>query len=196
MTGVGGRWGAWRQALARGIFPHQLAWFLELPARRLVMSPELLASRLPLRPDASVLEIGPGSGYYSLEVALRIPAGRLELFDIQPEMLARCRAKCEAAGLANVGFTTGDGASLPYPDASFDLVYMVTVFGEVHDQEACLRSIRRVLKPSGVLSISEHMPDPDFTPFEQLRRQVEASGFRLEAHFGRRWAYTANYRAG
>lgn len=187
-------WGAWRQALGRGIFPYQLAWFLELPARRLVMSPELLASRLPLRPGASVLEVGPGSGVYSLEVARRIPAGRLELFDIQPEMLARCRAKCATAGLANVGFTTGDGASLPFADASFDLVYMVTVFGEVHDQDACIESIRRVLKPEGVLSVSEHMPDPDFTPFDALRRQVEGAGFRLEGRFGSRWAYTANFR--
>ncbi|MFL5385758.1 MAG: class I SAM-dependent methyltransferase [Longimicrobiaceae bacterium] len=194
MTEASGGWSAWRQALGRGIFPHQLAWFLELPARRLVLSPELLASRLPLHPDASVLEVGPGSGYYSLEVARCIPAGRLELFDLQPQMLARCRAKAEAAGLTNVGFTTGDGASLPFADAAFDLVYMVTVFGEVHDQAACLRSIRRVLKPAGALSVSEHMPDPDFTPFDALRRQVEASGFRLEARSGSRWAYTANFR--
>jgi ubiquinone/menaquinone biosynthesis C-methylase UbiE len=191
---TGGGWDAWRQALGRGIFPHQLAWLLELPLRRLVLSPELLASRLPLRPDASVLEIGPGSGYYSLEVARRIPAGRLELFDLQPEMLARARAKCEAAGLANVGFTQGDGASLPFAAARFDLAYMVTVFGEVDDQAACLRGIRRVLKPSGVLSVSEHMPDPDFTPFDALRRQVEESGFRLDARHGSRWAYTANFR--
>jgi ubiquinone/menaquinone biosynthesis C-methylase UbiE len=189
-------WRAWRQALGSGIFPHQLAWFLELPVRRLVLSPELLASRLPLRPDSTVLEIGPGSGYYSVEVARRIPAGRLELFDIQPEMLTRCREKCTAAGLGNVGFTTGDGASLPLSDASFDVVYMVTVFGEVHDQAACLGSIRRVLKPAGVLSISEHVPDPDFTAFDALRRQAEASGFRLEERFGSRWAYTANFRRG
>jgi ubiquinone/menaquinone biosynthesis C-methylase UbiE len=189
-------WGAWRQAIGRGIFPHQLAWFLELPVRRLVLSPELMASRLPLRPDASVLEIGPGSGVYSLEVARRIPAGRLELFDIQPEMLARCRARCAAAGLANVSFTLGDGASLPFPDARFDLVYMVTVFGEVHDQDACLQGIRRVLKPAGVLSVSEHMPDPDFTPFDALRRQAEGRGFQFQERFGSRWAYTANFRAG
>jgi ubiquinone/menaquinone biosynthesis C-methylase UbiE len=194
MTGAGEGWGAWRQALGRGVFPHQLAWFLELPLRRLVLSPARLASRLPLGPDASVLEIGPGSGYYSLEVARRIPAGHLELFDLQPGMLARCRAKCQSAGLANVGFTTGDGAYLPFADASFDLVYMVTVFGEVDDTEACLRGIRRVLKPAGVLSISEHMPDPDFTAFDTLRRQVEARGFRLEARHGSRWAYTARFR--
>ena len=53
---------------------------------------------------------------------------------------------------------------------------------------------RRVLKAAGVLSISEHMPDPDFTPFDALRRRVEANGFGLAAHTGSRWAYTANFR--
>lgn len=71
---------------------------------------------------------------------------------------------------------------------------MVTVFGEIHDPEACLAEARRVLKPAGVLSVSEHLPDPDFTAFPALRRRVEAAGFALEARFGARWAYTANFR--
>jgi uncharacterized protein len=187
------RWEAWRRAVGRGVFPHQLAWFLELPLRRLVLSPQLLASRLPLRRDAAVLEIGVGSGYYAVEVARRIPGGHLELFDIQPEMLERCGARLASAGLANVGFTLGDGASLPFAAARFDVVYMVTVFGELHDQDACLRGIRRVLKPTGVLSISEHLPDPDFTSFPVLRRRVEGAGFRCANRFGSRWAYTANF---
>lgn len=142
-----------------------------------------------------MLEIGPGSGYYSIEVARRIPEGHLELFDIQPEMLARCRAKSVAAGLSNVGFTEGDGTSLPFDNARFDLVYMVTVLGEVHDQDACLRDVRRVLKPAGVLSISEHLPDPDFIPLDALRRRLQDGGFRLEKRYGSRWAYTANFRS-
>jgi uncharacterized protein len=187
------RWEAWRRAVGRGVFPHQLAWFLELPLRRLVLSPQLLASRLPLRRDAAVLEIGVGSGYYAVEVARRIPGGHLELFDIQPEMLERCGARLASAGLANVGFTLGDGASLPFAAGRLDVVYMVTVFGELHDQDACLRGIRRVLKPTGVLSVSEHLPDPDFTSFPVLRRRVEGAGFRFIDRFGSRWAYTANF---
>ena len=186
--------GAWRRTLGRGIFPHQMAWFLELPWRRLVLSPRLLASRLPLRPDACVLEIGAGSGYYSVEVARRVPDGRMELFDIQPEMLERCRRKVEAAGLANVGYTHGDGASLPFADGRFDVVYMVAVFGEIGDPAGCLEGIRRVLKPGGVLSISEHLPDPDFSPPGALRKAVERHGFMLEKQSGRRWAYTASFR--
>lgn len=185
-----------RRAVSRGVFPHQLAWILELPWRRIVLSPEALASRLPLRPDASVLELGPGSGYYSVEVARRIPAGRLELFDIQAEMLDRCRARCAAAGLTNVGYTVGDAAALPFADGRFDLVYMVTVFGEVRDEDGLLRSVKRVLRPGGTLSISEHLPDPDFTPLGALRRRVEGQGFALERRYGPRLAFTANFRAG
>lgn len=92
-----------RRAVSRGVFPHQLSWILEIPLRRLILSPRALAIRLSLRPDSSVLEIGPGSGFYSVEVAKRIPDGHLELFDVQPEMLDRCRARFAASGLTNVG---------------------------------------------------------------------------------------------
>lgn len=186
----------WRRAINRGVFPHQLSWVLELPWRRLVLSPHSLASRLPIRPDSSVLEIGPGSGYYSVEVAKRIPAGHLELLDIQAEMLDRCLDKCASAGLTNVGYTVGDGAALPFADAQFDLVYMVTVFGEVHDQDACLRSLKRVLRPDGVLSISEHLPDPDFTALSSLQRMAEKFGFVLDRRYGSRLAYTASFQVG
>lgn len=73
-----------KRAFARGVFPHQFAWILELPWRRAVLSPEALASRLRLRPAANVLEIGSGSGYYSVALARSIPRGRLQLFDLQP----------------------------------------------------------------------------------------------------------------
>ena len=185
----------WRRAFTRGGFPHQFSWILELPWRRIVLSPEALVSRLPIRPDSMVLEIGAGSGYYSIEVARRIRTGRLELFDLQPEMLHRCREKFAAAGLTNVGYTAGNAAALPFADSLFDLAFMVTVFGEVRDRNACLRSIRRVLKPSGMLSISEHLPDPDFTTLASLRRQTEPVGFSLEQRYGSPFAYTANLRA-
>ena len=110
-------------------------------------------------------------------------------------MLRRCRNKCTAAGFTNVGYSAGNAAALPFSDAAFDLAYMVTVFGEVRDQDACLRGIRRVLKPGGMLSISEHLPDPDFTTLHALRRRTEAVGFFLERWYGSPLAYTANLRA-
>lgn len=184
-----------KRALGRGVFPHELSGLLEFPLRRFILSPPVLASRLSLRPDFSVLEIGCGSGYYSIEVAKCLLSGHLKVFDIQPEMIQKCISRVAASGLRNVSFATGDGAALPFTDAQFDLVYMVTVLGEVRDREACLKSIRRVLRPGGLLSISEHLPDPDFISITALARMTTPCHFRLERHYGPRMAYTANFRA-
>ena len=65
--------------------------------QRLILSPKKLADRLHLKEDFNVLEIDPGSGYFSVEVARCIPQGHLELFDLQKEMLEKARHKIEAA---------------------------------------------------------------------------------------------------
>ena len=184
----------WKRALSRGVFPHQFWWVLELRWRRIVLSPQVLVSRLPVHPEAVILEIGPGSGYYTAEVATHAKAGQVLVFDIQIEMLEHCRKKCISRGLANVAYVVGDAATLPFADAGFDAVYMVTVFGEVGDQDACLRGVRRILRPGGMLSISEHLPDPDFTSLRALRQRAERAGFVLERRHGSGWAYTANFR--
>ncbi len=169
-----------------------MAWFLDLPGRGLIMSAETVAGRLPLRPAAAVLEIGPGSGYYSVEVAKRIPEGSLTLLDIQPEMLSRCAEKLAAAGLSNFSTQQADGKSLPFDNESFDVIYMVTVFGEIEGREEFLAEASRVLKPGGVLSITEHHPDPDFESAEQVSAGLRKHGFEPLQHLGWKWAYTLN----
>lgn len=193
--------GGWRwndvagRVLGRGVFPHQLSGLLEFPLRRLILSPGVLASRLSLSPHFSVLEVGCGSGYYSVEVAKQLHSGTLEVIDIQPEMIQRCMRKVAQSGLENVGFSCGDAAAMPFADARFDIVYMVAALGEVGDPGACLKSIERVLRPGGILSISEHLPDPDFVSIGALDRVTTPLTYRLERRYGHRMAYTANFRA-
>jgi ubiquinone/menaquinone biosynthesis C-methylase UbiE len=177
-------------ALKRGIFPHDLAFFLDLPWRHLVLSPRTLARRLPL-PAERVLEVGAGTGFYGVEIARS--AGRLELLDLQPEMLARARRKVEAAGLRNVGFTEAEAGRLPFDDAAFDVVYLVTVLGEIGDPDAFMGEAHRVLRPGGTLSVSEHVPDPDRLPAARVEALAGARGFVPREHFGSRWSYTANF---
>lgn len=183
-----------KRAFARGVFPYQFAWVLELPWRRLVLSPEVLSARLPLHLTADVLEIGSGSGYYSAALAGNVPRGNLRLLDLQHEMVSRSVAKCAARGLTNVSYAVGNAAALPFRDHQLDAVCMVTVLGEISDRDSAVRAVARVLRPGGILSVSEHLPDPDFVPFRKLRAEIEAAGFTLDARFGSALAYTANFR--
>lgn len=182
-----------KSTLRRGIFPHEISFFLHLPWRYLVLSPRKLVARLALSQTSRVLEVGAGSGFYSVAVARAVPDGHLELLDLQPEMLRKAQRKLKAEGLTNVGYTLADAACLPFPDASFDALFLVAVFGEVSDRRAFLREARRVLKPTGILSISEHLPDPDFSRLGRLKTLVETEGFRLLSRHGLPWSYTANF---
>jgi ubiquinone/menaquinone biosynthesis C-methylase UbiE len=189
----------WRQvfkrAQARGsAYPHQLAFVLELPLRKLMLSPAQLAERLHLQPDSRVLEIGPGPGFFSVELAQRVPRGHLELFDIQHEMLAKARRKLQRAGLRNVDLAQGDARGLSYRDESFDVIVLVAVLGEVPDPPAALRESYRVLRRGGILSVTELPGDPDFTSLPVLRGLAAAAGFELAEHFGTPKKYTANFR--
>lgn len=182
----------WKNAFGRGVFPHQMAWFLDLPGRGVIMSAHMLAERLPVKPDARVLEIGPGSGYYSVAVAKRIPQGELTLLDIQQEMLEKSATKLRAAGMTHFVTKQSDGKTLPFADNSFDALFMVTVFGEIEAQASFLHEASRVLKPGGVLSITEHHPDSDFETAEQVIATLRQHGFVSLQKLGWRWAYTLN----
>src|SRR5688572_6145172 len=114
------------------------------------------------RPPADCSRSGPGSGFFSGEFAKRLPRGRLELFDLQPEMLAKAKAKLAAAGATNIGFTAGDaGADLPFASEQFDRVVLISVLGEIPDRAGCLRAIQRMLRPAGLAVFHESIPDPD-----------------------------------
>lgn len=182
----------WSRAFGRGVFPHQMSWFLDLPGRGLIMSANTVAKRLPVRPNALVLEIGPGSGYYSVQVAKRIPDGHLTLLDIQAEMLEKSANKLKAAGIANFSTKQSDGKSLPFEDKTFDAIFLVTVFGEIEARESFLLEAGRVLKPNGVLSITEHHPDPDFEHAHVVAESLYQHGFIPTQKLGWRWAYTLN----
>lgn len=183
-----------KNALVRGVFPPEMSFFLDLPWRNIMLSPEKLAVRLALKSTSQVLEVGAGSGFYSVEVARRISAGHLELLDLQPEMLKKAQRKLESKGLFNVGYTLADASRLPFNEHSFDVVFLITVLGEVANQKDFLTEAYRVLKPEGVLSISEHLPDPDFLPFAKVKSLVEKLGFEFFKHYGAKWSYTANFR--
>ncbi len=86
--------------------------------------------RQVLEPTAGerVLEIGPGTGYYTLDLAEWVGHdGTVEILDLQQEMLDHTIRRARERGLWNVNPTRGDARELPYDDDSFDAAILVTV---------------------------------------------------------------------
>jgi ubiquinone/menaquinone biosynthesis C-methylase UbiE len=167
-----------------------------------VEAPHPLITRDRLRevlgpqPGERLLEIGPGTGYYTLEMSVWVGAeGTIELFDIQQEMLDHTMQRAAERGLGNLTATRGDAVSLPYEDDSFDAVVLVTTLGEIPDGDAALREISRVLRPGGRLVVGELFGDPHYTTFANLRRRCEQSNLFLDARSGNWLGYFARFIA-
>ena len=65
---------------------------------------------------------------------------------------------------------------------------------EYSNKEKCLSAIYKVLKSSGLLSITEQPGDPDFLPLPVVRSLVEKQGFEFVEIYGKKKNYTANFR--
>ena len=168
--------------------PYSQRFWVELPHP--VITRERLAKVLAPAPGERILEVGPGTGYYTLDVASALePGGRLDVFDLQQEMLDHTMRRAGERGLSNVEATQGDARDLPYPDDTFDGAFLVTVLGEIPDQEAALRELARVVKPGGRVVVGEIALDPHFVSQGSLGSRAEAAGMRLERSSGGRFAY-------
>jgi ubiquinone/menaquinone biosynthesis C-methylase UbiE len=144
------------------------------------------------RPGERILEIGPGTGYYTLDLADWVgPEGTIEIFDLQREFLDHTMRRAAEHALSNVAPTQGDATRLPYDDGSVDAVVLTAVLGEIPDQAAAMREIQRVLRPGGRLVVGELFGDPHFTSPAALRRVGEAAGLRFEQRSGPAFGYFA-----
>jgi ubiquinone/menaquinone biosynthesis C-methylase UbiE len=170
------------------VFPADRARSLLNPARRLVQSARRTVGSIGLHPDARVLELGCGPGYFSPSIA-DATRGLYVLFDLQSEMLQIARTRVPSRG--TVGFVQGDGALLPFAPASFDAVFVATVLGEIPDRGQCIDDVHRVLRPGGVFAVAETRRDSDFIPLGALTKTVEDRGFRRNGTHGWRWQFVA-----
>jgi ubiquinone/menaquinone biosynthesis C-methylase UbiE len=196
--------GARRLALAGAAVLGAAAWWRKHPSacpysqRFWVEAPHPFITRERLReilepaPGERLLEVGPGTGYYSLPVAGWLePGGRLDVVDVQQEMLDHTLGRAGEQGIANITPTLADARELPYADDSFDGAFLVTVLGEIPDQDAALRELRRVVRSGGRIVVGELFGDPHMVTHAALARRAQAAGLSVERkRGGALWHFT------
>jgi protein-L-isoaspartate O-methyltransferase len=172
--------------------PYSQKFWVEAPHP--IITRERLREVLDPQPGERLLEIGPGTGYYTLDMAEWVgPQGTVEIFDIQQEFLDHTLLRAEERGLSNVAPTQGDATDLPYEDDSVDAVILTGVLGEIPDRATALRESARVLRPGGRLVVGELFGDPHFTTFNSLQGQCGDAALGLEERSGNWFAYFARF---
>ena len=173
-------------------YPYAQRRILDLPLP--FLTNRRLDALLGIRPGERVLEIGPGTGLQALHVAgLLGGEGRLDIIDIQDEMLDHVMSRARAEGITSIAAAKADARQLPFPSATFDAAYLVTVLGEIPDSAAAVRELRRVLKPTGRLVVGEFL-DRHYVPIVNLLRYGNAAGLELTGRLGPPLAYFARLR--
>jgi len=105
----------------------------------------------PDRPFGEALEVGSGTGYFSLNLLQLGLIGRLVATDNSPGMLGELAATAERLEL-EVETEATDAERLPFEDQSFDLVFGHAVLHHLPNLPAALAELRRVLRPGGTLA--------------------------------------------
>ncbi|HEX8855152.1 MAG TPA: class I SAM-dependent methyltransferase [Thermoleophilaceae bacterium] len=121
------------------------------PGRRQVTAKLQKAIGAPLPHFGRALEIGAGTGYFSLNLLRAGVIGESVATDISQGMLDALSESAERLGL-EVETARCEAAKLPFPDASFDLVFGHAVLHHLPDLDAAFREFRRVLRPGGMVA--------------------------------------------
>ncbi len=155
-----------------------------------------LAREVGLMKDMYVLDVGSGIGGPARNIAQEFGC-RVVGIDLTEEYCSVARMLAERVGLSHLAtFRHGNALDLPFPDATFDVVWTQHAAMNIPDKARLYAEAYRVLKPGGALALYDvlagpsgpvHFPVPwaqsAETSFlvspEELRRFIEAAGFRV-----------------
>jgi SAM-dependent methyltransferase len=146
------------------------------------MTPELVAyattvrrviERLrPLDPQARVLEVGSGSHGLIFFLGFPDAVGIDPLADIYPSLFPEWQQRAKTI--------RGYGETLPFDNASFDLVLSDNVIDHAERPDGILAEIARVLRPGGTLYFTVHVHHPIYAAASGLYAAWRAAGVRCE----------------
>lgn len=117
-----------------------------------------LLDRVPMKAGSTILDVGAGTGFLSVELAQRCgPTSTVIAVDPWSEAVQRLRRKIAYLGLRNLHVREEDAAALDLPDASVDCIVSNLGMNNFTNAEAVLRACARVARPGARLLLTTNL---------------------------------------
>lgn len=169
--------------------PEQYAKSFDDPARDGWQMPARVIDALKVSPDASVADIGAGTGYFTVRLAKVVPRGTVYAVDVEPSMLEHIRKRAAAEHLQNV-VTVQAGGGSPNVPKPVDIVIVVDTYHHLPNRPAYFRELTKSLAKGGRVAIidfrkdSPQGPPPQFRfEADQIIGEMTQAGYRLDARY-------------
>ena len=160
------------------------------PERDAWQKPHEVIQALALPGDASVADIGAGTGYFSARLASMLQAGRVYAVDLEPAMVEHLAERARREGLANL-LPVQAAPGSPRLPAKVDLVLIVDTYHHIEARERYFGALRKSLQPGGRVAIIDFRLDsPEGPPVpariapERVKAEMAKAGYVLVAEHG------------
>lgn len=167
---------------------------IDNPFRRKIQNPKKIAERMHLEPGMQVLEVGPGKGSYTKAVAKKIlPEGKVYSIDIQEKVIETLKKRLKKEAIDNIIPKVDDAYNLSFDDESIDRIFSIACLPEIPDPVRVLKEFKRVLKPDGIITLSELLMDPDYPRRKTEKKWAAEAGLKFIEGFGNVFVYQLNF---
>jgi len=172
---------------------HLGAGWLERPQREAEERTDLLIGELPLAADDTVVDIGAGTGYFSIPLAQRVPQGRVLAVDIQPEMLEIIQRRQRQLGLTNIETRLSTETDPKLDPESVDLILIVDAYHEFSYPREMGVGLAQALRPGGHLVLIEYRAEDPSVPIKPLHKMTQEQAKREMSAVGLSWVETRSF---
>lgn len=166
------------------------------PYRNRVQPPSMIVESIDAKPGMTVIDIGCGSGFYTVAVAKEIqPDGMVYAVDIQEGMLDKLKVRMEREGVINITPILADAeGKIPLEDCIADAVFSVAVIPEIPNPVMAIQQAKRLLKDGGVFAEAELLLDPDFPMRRTVKKWADKAGLTFDRQVGHALRYVLVFR--
>ena len=172
------------------VMGHPAIKWLERDNREAEEAPTKAIDLLELGKSDVLADIGAGSGYYSLRIAMKHSQGKVVSVDIQQEMVDFLKNRAEQLDLTNVSTHLGKIDDIGLPAESINAALMVDAYHEFSHPFEMMTSIFTALKPGGRVYLLEYRAEDPTVPIKPLHKMTQVQAKKEMALVGLEWVKT------